>query len=329
MLVTHLLIADKFKRPEMTRNSWRADYSDYPDACDRVPVSFYSGKNKLKGYIYAPDNNDKGLIVFGHGLWGGHSKYMSLILAMTRRGFKVFAFDNTGCMESEGKDCHGLVQSALDMDAALTYIENDDSLSSMLRFLLGHSWGAFAVTAVFNFNHEANAAASLSGFYCSIPMLDEQAYTLLGPFSYYFRPFIFANNCLAFGNNANISAIDGINRTDTPIFISHGISDDTIHFDGASIISRKGDISNPGTRYHIFDGEYDSEHNSFLFSADAVIYQREIDESLKELEDIYDGKVPDELIVDFYSKIDRIRASEENTELINMLDEFFSENINS
>ncbi len=37
----------------------------------------------------------------------------------------VFAYDNTGSGASTGDSCIGLVQSALDLDNALTYVEQN------------------------------------------------------------------------------------------------------------------------------------------------------------------------------------------------------------
>ena len=48
---------------------------------------------------------------------------------MVDHGWRVLAYDATGSCESEGEGTVGLVQSALDLDAALTYVENNASLS--------------------------------------------------------------------------------------------------------------------------------------------------------------------------------------------------------
>ena len=71
VLVTHRIVKKSFPRvsyPEGATPEKR--YSDYSHAYRRTPCSFYSGKNRLQGYIYG-EENEKGLIVFAHGIGTG------------------------------------------------------------------------------------------------------------------------------------------------------------------------------------------------------------------------------------------------------------------
>ena len=109
-------------------------YKDMPDPIPRRPVSFFSGANKLQGYVYGEENT-KGLIVFSHGILSWHEDYLSGIAELVRRGYTVFAYNNTGSANSEGEDARGLVQGVLDLDAALDYVNSDPSLKDMKRFI--------------------------------------------------------------------------------------------------------------------------------------------------------------------------------------------------
>ena len=77
------------------------------------PFSFYSDGSKLNGYIYRSDlwqGPSKGLIVFSHGFGAGHLAYTTEINYFARNGYKILAFDNTGCVKSEGDSIKGFDQ---------------------------------------------------------------------------------------------------------------------------------------------------------------------------------------------------------------------------
>ena len=86
-----------------------------------------------------------GLIVFSHGIFDGQLSYLPEIAYFARRGYKIFAFDNSGSHLSGGKSLRGLPQSAEDLDAALSFVTKTNTLP---LYLFGHSWGGYAVSAV-------------------------------------------------------------------------------------------------------------------------------------------------------------------------------------
>ena len=59
MITVHVLLKQNFSRGEYSEYSVSYRYSHYEDGYPRTPVSFRSGKNTLRGYIYGGDN-DKG-----------------------------------------------------------------------------------------------------------------------------------------------------------------------------------------------------------------------------------------------------------------------------
>ena len=129
LIITHLIMRTNFGRGEYPTYPV-ADYfyEHYKDAYPRRNVSFASGKNRLQGYIYG-ENNTKGLLVFAHGINSGHESYMQEIVWMLKHGWRVFAYDATGSCTSEGWGTTGLIQSALDLHAALSYVESDETLN--------------------------------------------------------------------------------------------------------------------------------------------------------------------------------------------------------
>ncbi|MGN1347223.1 MAG: hypothetical protein ACI4V1_10600, partial [Eubacteriales bacterium] len=75
--------------------------ADFP-GLTAEPYSFSGGAgHTLKGafYHYGSPIADR-ILVFDHGMGGGHRAYMKEIEQLARHGYLVFAYDHTGCMES-------------------------------------------------------------------------------------------------------------------------------------------------------------------------------------------------------------------------------------
>ena len=80
-------------------------YVDDFDGLQRTKYEFPSNKGQmLTGYMYAADENPKGIIVMAHGFGGGgHNSYMDCANYFAQHGYWVFAYDATGNDESEGE----------------------------------------------------------------------------------------------------------------------------------------------------------------------------------------------------------------------------------
>jgi alpha-beta hydrolase superfamily lysophospholipase len=69
-------------------------------------VLFKSGRNELSGWFYGEDNdNAKGLIIISHAMGVTSEYYLPEIMYFADRGYKVFAFDNTGYGYNKGLFC--------------------------------------------------------------------------------------------------------------------------------------------------------------------------------------------------------------------------------
>ena len=136
-----------------TYMTWEdVDKNRYP----REELYFHSGKNRLQGFVYGAANN-KGLVVISQGLGNNADSYLPMIMFFADKGWRVFAFNNTGVAGSEGKSTRGLYQSLVDLNAALKFIASSSALGGLPVLLLGHSWGGFAVCAVLNYTLAVNA----------------------------------------------------------------------------------------------------------------------------------------------------------------------------
>ena len=119
----------------------------------------------LQGYIYYYDNpvQDK-LVVFDHGFGGGHESYMKEIEMLCKRGFKVFAYDHTGCMASGGDTPNGMAQSLRDLDDCIKEIKTNDKLKSLDIYVIGHSWGGFSTLNISKLHNDIKKVVVISGF---------------------------------------------------------------------------------------------------------------------------------------------------------------------
>lgn len=127
----------------------------------------FSFKNKngftLKGYYYYYDPIDfNTLVVFCHGMGGGHEAYMKEIEFLAHKGFTVLGFDYQGTILSEGDKTNGFLQGLSDLDECLTIIKKKHTFKNV--YLVGHSWGAFNAMCVLKYHPEVSKVVALSGF---------------------------------------------------------------------------------------------------------------------------------------------------------------------
>jgi predicted alpha/beta hydrolase len=226
------------------------DQSRYP----REEVRFNSSGNKLQGFIYGKGNNN-GLVVISEGLGGTADDYFPMIMYFADKGWRVFAFNNTGVSGSEGKSIRGLSQSVIDLDAALTYIENSGKFNGLPVMLAGHSWGGHAVCAVLNYNHRVNAAVSFAGYNKGSDLIKEQGVSMVGGFFYMLTPQMWAIEKHLFGDAANFTAVGGINKSGIPVMIVQCSDDNVIMPDTTSIYAHRKEITNPHVEIIYRDGE--------------------------------------------------------------------------
>jgi pimeloyl-ACP methyl ester carboxylesterase len=308
----------RFSEPKFSGYIRYSDVSGY----DRTQVKFPSGRNTLTGYVYG-EKNQKGLVVISHGQGYGAEDYLPQTLYFVDRGWRVLAFDNTGTYESEGKSAVGLSQSAIDLEAALTYIEGNAAFNGLPIILFGHSWGGYAVAAVLNGPHPVKAIVSVSGYNSPMGVIKEQLSIQLGAFGYLEYPYGCLYQTLLFGQNANKTAVDGINRSNTPAMIIHGTADQEISYTGASIMANQGSITNPNVVYKTASAENRNDHRN-LFKSDAALkYIKEKNQEYQRIFDRYNGNVPDEVKAQFYAGVDKSLTSQLDPELMNAINSFY------
>ena len=163
-------VVDAFKSTVYTRRddegvAYYFSAKDFPGLF-KIPYPFASSLgHTLQGYIYSYENADpRRLIVFDHGFGAGHESYMKEIEKLCRHGYRVLAYDHTGCMESGGEGCRGMAQSLHDLDDCIKAIKADGALSHLDVSVMGHSWGGFSTLNITALHKDVSHIVVLSGF---------------------------------------------------------------------------------------------------------------------------------------------------------------------
>lgn len=141
----------------------------YFHACDykNLRTTKFSFKNSngfiLNGFYYYYDPIDfNSLILFCHGMGGGHEAYLNEIEFFARYGYTVLSFDYQGTIFSEGDKVGGFLQGLSDVDECLEVIKKENHFNNI--YLVGHSWGAFNAMNVIKFHPEVKKVVAMSGF---------------------------------------------------------------------------------------------------------------------------------------------------------------------
>ena len=326
-VTTHLIMKKNFGRGEYPTDPV-ADYfyDHYKDAYPRRNVSFYSGKNRLQGYIFGEENT-KGLLVFAHGINSGHESYIQEILWMVDNGWRVFAYDATGSCTSEGAGTTGLVQSALDLHAALSYIEGDETLNHLPVCLMGHSWGGYAVAAGLYFNHDVKACASISGYSDGIEMMMRFAGATMGKATALLRPFAYLEHLFLFGKYATLTATDGINRAGIPVMLVHGTGDELVRYDITGIVAHRDEITNPNVIIYPMSDKGQDGHTSIFRNEKSVAEIERLNARLNELWKQYGKKMPLEERQRVLDEADLDTVNLPNDKLLEDINEFLEKSI--
>ena len=154
-----------FSRCDDTGLAFYYSSDEFPGLC-KEEFTFESSKgHNLQGYLYYYENPiEDRLLVFDHGFGGGHRSYMKEIVMLCQRGLRVFAYDHTGCMRSEGEGAGGMAQSLCDLNDAVCYIKAQPRFHGCTLSVMGHSWGGFACANIAALHSDIRHIVVLSGF---------------------------------------------------------------------------------------------------------------------------------------------------------------------
>lgn len=302
---------------------------DYP----RTNVEFQLNGYTLRGHVYGPQNN-RGLVVFRHGIFSQHQDYLALITAMVDKGWRVFAYDAIGCGESDGDSTLGMSQSPLDVAAAIDFARENGMADGMPLVLFGHSWGGYGVAAALGLRpNDVDACVSMSGFDSPVNILTASAERGFGPLGRSQQPFLWLNTVIDFGADADRSASEAIVNSGVPTLVIHGSGDTVVPYEGSSILIalKNRDLESQGLPVSTItksDSGRDG-HNDFFYSRESQAYSAECVTTLQRLLEEADGDANAPSVQEFLKSVDMRAANTADPELIGAIDDFLQANLTS
>ena len=217
----------------------------------------------LRGYFYHYDIKfpDR-VVVFDHGLGGGHTAYMKEIELLAYHGFLVVAYDHTGCMDSEGEGTNGLSQSLSDLDDVLAFLKTHPVTSDKKICVIGHSWGGFSTMNVCALHPEIHSIVSMSGFISVDKMIKQNFSGPLAPYRKAIETVEREANPVFYTYNA----IDSLKSTSAPVLLIYSDNDKMVHKKHSYDILKRELSDRENISFILEKGK---EHNP-NFSAEAV-----------------------------------------------------------
>lgn len=298
-------------------------YVDDFDGLQRTKYEFSSNEGqKLTGYLYGAGEDQRGIIIMAHGFGGGgHNSYMDCANYFAHQGYWVFAYDVTGNDESEGEGVGGLPQGVIDLDHAITFVEESGNFPSLPIVLFGHSWGGYSVCSVLTYHPEVKAVIACSGFDASSDMFEAEGKKQAGYGIYLMMPFVKLYEKMQYGGYASNTAMDGFSKSDAAVMIVHGLEDEMvpIQYGYEKYYKQYGD--DPRYRFVLLDHK---GHNYFNDDVYRNAFNEEFDEWLKTLTYDYEAAENKELFAE--DKANYIRQSLDREKWSHSLDlEMFGE----
>ena len=182
----------------------------------------------LRGNVYYYGESDRErLVIFEHGMGGGHLSYMKEIAELSKRGFTVLSYDHTGCMESDGENIGGFAQSLADLDFCIRALRSEGSKYKTAKLsVVGHSWGAFSTMNICAIHKDVTHIAAMSGF-ISVKEILNQFFT--GILRLYV-PALYRFEEQNLPDYTDYNAIDSLKNSDVKAMIIHSEDDPTVSF---------------------------------------------------------------------------------------------------
>ncbi len=202
--------------------------SDF-EGLNATHYEFESDKGQmLSGYLYSKDKTPKGIVVIVHGFGAGHNFYLEAANFFAQNGYYAFAYDATGNDESEGGGIGGIPQGVIDLDHAISFVEESDDFPDVPIMLFGHSWGAYSACSVLEYHPEVAAVIAVSGCNKSSDVFEVGAKEQLGPFTALMMPCIRLHERIKFGKYAKSTAMKGFKSSDARVMIVHSEDDNVV-----------------------------------------------------------------------------------------------------
>ena len=219
---------DNFNKRFETYQPFALRVEDF-EGLQRKQYRFPSDKGQmLTGYLYSAGADPKGILVIAHGLGAGHNSYMDCANYFAQNGYMVFAYDATGNDESEGAGVGGIPQGVIDLDRAISFVEDSGNFPDLPIVLFGHSWGGYSVCSVLTYHPEVRAVIECSGCNRSSDLFEAGGKEEAGGLIYTMMPFIKLHERIRYGGYASNTAMDGFAASKAAVMIVHSADDGVV-----------------------------------------------------------------------------------------------------
>lgn len=199
------------------------------DGLQCTKYEFPSDKGQmLSGHLYSSGSNQRGIIIIAHGFGGGHNPYMDCANYLAQHGYHVFAYDATGNDDSEGEGVGGFPQGVVDLDHAISFVEESGNFPDLPIGLFGHSWGGFSVCSVLTYHPEVRAVVECCGCNRSSDLFESGAREEAGGVVHTMMPFVRIHEWALYGEYATNTAMDGFKASDAAILLAHSEDDEVV-----------------------------------------------------------------------------------------------------
>ncbi len=290
------------------------------DGMRAQPVSFPSDRGQLlRGAVYTcgRDETPVGLVVFAHGMGGGHLSYMTEIHTFAAAGFAVLAYDNTGTCASDGKKLVGFYQAVRDLRCALAFVRGRQDLSRLPVVLAGHSWGGYAVCQSLAYAGDAvSGVVALSAPESVSRTICDMMSGALGVKMGWMRPFFSVVLLLSDGLGAVRRTSAVLKKSTVPVLLLHGDADKSVLYANSPLAQKavrgKGNITGI-----VCEGR---GHNVYQ-TAESERYLNERFAEISAAKKKYRGKIPEQEKKRLYD-IDYALITEEDTDIMKTVVDF-------
>ena len=201
---------------------------------------FACGSNLLSSKLYAPKEPNGTLCVLVPGMRAGFSDLLPLTAELAMRGYTVFSFDPTGARGSGGDSGVGFYQTVYDLEACLSFIEENGLFGCEKLVVIGHSRGGYAACTAGCSAEGVSAVVSVSApDSCMDAVIGSSSGFVGSAAAYANYPALWLYQARMFGPaKVGQRASRAVRKADIPVLIIHGADDDTVRPDAYSLYAR-------------------------------------------------------------------------------------------
>ena len=263
----------------------RFEDEDFP-LLRKEPAKFKSVDNLLQGYFYRYEKyNSKKMVIFAHGFGNGHHRYLDVINYIAKNGFQVFSYDATSFDESEGEGIKGFPQGVVDVISAINYVKSL-GYEEINIILVGHSWGAYSLSAAINEFPHISKAVAIAGFNNAIDLLIQHGSEWAGDKIKDQIPVMEEYEHKYFGKYADYKVVDAVKKSTTKFFFIHSKDDETVPIEIGLALYKKELGNNPRIKYKVFKDRSHVCYNTKKGNEYFYELKQEYNKYLKEKDDV-------------------------------------------